>query len=271
LSCGYDCGYQYGHCTNTVSNGGQYGYCDASEGVFQPKSSDVVVAIEGSWVSIGSSSNSGSFETTSGTVLASTVSSTSSYSSSITRTMEEGYSFWVSVGIAGYAGYASKKVGRTTSRTTAQTYSRSFTEFETETMTFDFDAGVVWQWQFSITDGCGKVSTVKTRDVVQTASQGRRPCCMPGYFLDPAAPHGDCEGDLDGEVTNFCGTQDSAVGNQTAEEGLGPHATCPPDAPPDPARKGRYGTPPSPGSAARARAHGTWVVVASTVALLAQL
>merc|ERR1712014_547489 len=88
-------------------------------------------------------------------------------------------------------GGLSAGVSGTLSRSIAKEYSSEFSMSKTETHTFNYGAGVVWQWQFTITDQCGS-STVSGNDMALTPGAFEPPCCLPGYAKNVSVPHGAC-------------------------------------------------------------------------------
>jgi len=242
LSCGYNCDNLH-ECWDKLSKQGEYGWCDASEDVFRPSETTVVVGVEGAWVPIHSSSDSGTFSITTGSKFATTVKETSTYMTEVSKTLEEGSSFWVSIGVLGYVQSSSKRIGTRTSMTLSTTYVTQFEEYQETTISWNFKPGVTWQWEFSITDGCGEVSKVRTSDIVTTANRAEPPCCLPHYFKNPNSPYGECVINEDGELISFCeGMQDdAATPNATDPREMGPRASCPLDAPEPNNIRGRYG------------------------------
>jgi hypothetical protein len=70
-------------------------------------------------------------------------------------------------------------------------YTSTFSMTTTQKHGFSFGPGVVWQWQFTINDGCG--ATIGSgHDLQLTGGAYELPCCLPGYFQDITKPLGDC-------------------------------------------------------------------------------
>jgi hypothetical protein len=86
----------------------------------------------------------------------------------------------------------------------AKGYSQTFSETSTTTHTYQFGPGMVWQWQFTITDPCGS-SIIMGKDLRLTAAMPFPPCCIPGWEKNITDPHGDCYPDSSGKLVNLCG------------------------------------------------------------------
>jgi len=139
--------------------------------------------IRGSWVTIGSSSAALSVTVPVGVTHSYTGGSDSAFSKDVASGVSEGFSFVGSSAGAGVAGGLSNTI--------ANQFSSTFSMTSSTTRSFNFNAGTVWQWRFTVTDRCG-TSTIKTADLVLTRGISMEPCCLPGYFANSAMPHGPC-------------------------------------------------------------------------------
>jgi len=152
-------------------------------------------ALDGKWVKVGSSSGTQEVDFMFGTSHTDSHAGTDSVSwgASATTSAQAGFSAF---GVSG-----SVSVAGTISSTVGQTYSKSFatTQSSSTTFKYTFDAGVVWQWQFTVNDGCG-LSTSYGRDMALTNDLLHQPCCIPGLFKEAKNATGDC---LDG-TPNLC-------------------------------------------------------------------
>ena len=100
----------------------------------------------------------------------------------------------------------SGSISGTASQNTARTYTSTLSTTTTTTSTFQFLAGVVWQWQFTLVDPCG--TTVAMReDLRLTAGVPFPPCCIPGYEKNITKPHGECYPFDDGTLVDLCATR----------------------------------------------------------------
>jgi len=77
------------------------------------------------------------------------------------------------------------------SETMAQTFASSVTRDSTNTRTYTYGAGTVWQWVFDVNDNCGK-NEIRSLHVAHTPNMMSPPCCLPGYFQDPTNNIGAC-------------------------------------------------------------------------------
>jgi len=87
--------------------------------------------------------------------------------------------------------------------TITSSYTSTFQETVTTEKDFDFPAGVVWQWQFEITDVCGN-TTAMNEDFAVSEGLYAPPCCLPGYAVDIKNYSGACHPTRDGKVFNLC-------------------------------------------------------------------
>jgi len=142
------------------------------------------------------------------------------WSAAATRSVSEvGFTDSVETGVSG-----------ATARAVAGLTARAFNTATTTNVTAHFVPGVLWQLQFSVFDQCGP-TTVHT-EVVQTPNAFLPPCCLPGFFADPARPHGACAADQDGRVFSLC-----PAGAGGAGASAGSHAgPFPSPRPTDPAK-----------------------------------
>lgn len=153
--------------------------------------------ITGQWLQIQSSSSDQSVEFQKGVTRSYTVSDTRTWGTTVSA--NAGVSFGFSgVGItAGVSGSLSQSI--------AKGYTSEFEMSSTETHTFNYGPGVVWQFQFTVTDRCGS-STIKGNDLALTKGAIDPPCCLPGYSRNISVPHGDCAAG-----PNVCSTQTSVT------------------------------------------------------------
>lgn len=140
--------------------------------------------VTGSWVQIQSSSSDQSVSFEKGVSRTYTVSSTHTWGTSVSANAGVSFGF-AGIGVtAGVSGSLSNSI--------AKDYSSEFSMSSTDTRTFNYGAGVVWQWQFTIIDQCG-CSTVTGDDLALTPGAFAPPCCLPGYADNISVPHGACE------------------------------------------------------------------------------
>ena len=127
-----------------------------------------------------------------------------------------------SVSEVGFTDSVETGVSGASARTVASLTASAFNTATTTNVTAYFEPGVVWQLQFSVFDQCGP-TTVYT-EVVQTPNAFLPPCCLPGYFANPAKPHGACVPDRDGRVFSLCPT---GAGGAAAGSNAGPSPPSP--------------------------------------------
>ena len=142
-----------------------------------------IANVRGSWVSVGSSSGKQSVSVQEGVTRSHEVSDSSAWGGSVTTSVSAGFKF--------FGADSSVSVSGTASHDISHSYSSTFSKTTTTTYTYDFDAGVVWQWQFNVADGCGP-TLASGHDYALTLNKANPPCCLPGFFMDPKTPHGDC-------------------------------------------------------------------------------
>lgn len=99
----------------------------------------------------------------------------------------------VSAGFQFYGITTQTMVSSTYSEVTAASYQSTFSQTVTETTTFAFPAGTLWQWHFETIDDCGTSFTYKDYQITKNAF--KEPCCPPGLFEDPSNPLGFCVND----------------------------------------------------------------------------
>lgn len=99
-------------------------------------------------------------------------------------------------------GSATREISGSLSQSLAETFQSSITKSTTKKRTYKYGAGVIWQWVFDVNDDCGKTE-FQTVDIAHTPNKMSPPCCLPGYFKDPANARGEC---ADGAPANakFC-------------------------------------------------------------------
>jgi hypothetical protein len=135
------------------------------------------------WIAISSSSGPQMVSYQVGVTRSHTVEDSTTWGSSVTES--------VSAGFSAFGIQASTSVSGTTSTTISHSYSSTFSMSSSTTFTYTFDAGVVWQWQFGITDGCGP-SDAQGHDLALTANELNPPCCLPGMFVNISQPTSEC-------------------------------------------------------------------------------
>lgn len=155
--------------------------------------------VKGSWVMISSSSGKQSVQYSEGVTRSHTVESSSTWGGSVTTTASAGFDFFGNEGSVSVSGEVSDSV--------AHSYSDTFSKSSTTTYTYEFDAGVVWQWKFDITDPCG-AATASGHDLALTPGAFAPPCCLPGMFENITLPTGACHG----TTPNICNSTAARVG-----------------------------------------------------------
>merc|ERR1712196_47792 len=85
-----------------------------------------------------------------------------------------------------YAQDASSSIKTSTQKSVTSTKEYEFTESSPK--------GVVWQFDYTVTDSLGKTD-IGTLDFVTTAHRGQYPCCLPGDSADANRPYGPCRKD----------------------------------------------------------------------------
>lgn len=170
----------------------EHGYCTYIRSA--PIGCNYVPAVSGKWVKIFSSAGP--------TTISFNVGTSHSYTTGSTDTTQWGTSATAtaSLGFSAFGASGSASVSGTISASVTAASTQSFTTMESSSTTkaTTVPAGVVWQWQFSVQDGCGP-STVFAEDIAFSPNLPNPPCCLPGFFKDPAKPEGDC---IDGP--NLC-------------------------------------------------------------------
>lgn len=92
-------------------------------------------------------------------------------------------------------------------------YQREWQAWEEIDYTISFDKSyqgkAMWQWQFSVTDSYGSVTTPKTIDYAITENRATPPLCLPGYDAEQGSvSYQQC---TDAEHTLPSGKYESAV------------------------------------------------------------
>mmetsp|Transcript_23163 Transcript_23163/g.66811 ORF Transcript_23163/g.66811 Transcript_23163/m.66811 type:complete len:185 (+) Transcript_23163:382-936(+) len=149
----------------------------------------------GKWVNIQSSPGGSSFKVSIGIQRGYNVENTNEWATKATIEAQQGFKF------LGYDGHVT--VTGESAYTTTSGYTSTFQETVTTEKYFDFPAGVVWQWQFEITDVCGS-TTAMNEDFAVTEGLYAPPCCLPGYAMDIKNSSGACHPARDGKVYNLC-------------------------------------------------------------------
>jgi len=154
---------------------------------------------QGSWVAISSTSVEAQISVTEGVTRGYEISDTQSWSLSVTESISGGFSANGASGTIGISG--------TEAVTISHTYSSTFAQSKSTTETMGpFQPGTIWQWQWIVGDVCG-TSVIQGHDLVSTQGSYEPPCCLPGYFKDPANPRGECAAGKDGQVFNLCAAE----------------------------------------------------------------
>lgn len=139
--------------------------------------------IDGSWVSISSSSGQQTVRYEEGVTHVHSIRDSSSWGTTVTASTKAGFS--------AFGSYGSVSVTGTVSANVSHSYSDTFTMSEKKTYTYNFGPGVVWQWKFNVHNGCGK-AVASGHDLALTPNALAPPCCLPGMFLDIRNPVGGC-------------------------------------------------------------------------------
>lgn len=142
-----------------------------------------VELVNGQWVQIQSSSSEQEVSFQEGVTRTYGVESSSTWGSKVTASVSAKF------GVFGIGGSAS--VTGEISQQFSEQYSSTFAMSSTQTHTFKYGPGVVWQWQFAIQDGCGS-ATASASDLVLTGGAFAPPCCLPGYSKNISDPTGPC-------------------------------------------------------------------------------
>lgn len=142
-----------------------------------------IEATQGKWEQIQSSSSNQTVQFEEGITRGYTVQSSTTWGAQATASVSSGFKFFGLKESIDVTGEISTSV--------SQQYSSTFSMSTTVTHGFAFGPGVVWQWQFTISDGCG-ATTGSGHDLTLTSGAFAPPCCLPGYFEDITKPHGAC-------------------------------------------------------------------------------
>lgn len=162
---------------------GAYAFNDVFCFYSREKDCYYIESVSGSWVSISSSSGDQSVTYQEGITRSHTVSDSSTWGASVTVTASAGFDF--------FGAETSISVAGTVSNSVSHAYSSTFSMSSTTTHSYQFKAGVVWQWKFAVKAGCG-TSTASGHDLALTTNLINPPCCLPGMFADPTNPTGAC-------------------------------------------------------------------------------
>lgn len=144
-----------------------------------------IAAVTGRWHQIQSSPYEQSVSFQEGVTRSHTVTASGEWGAKVTSTTKAGFSAF---GVKG-----SETISGEISASLSIGYSSTFSMSSVETHTFDFPAGVVWQWMFDVQDGCGPTS-VSGHDLELTPNSLVPPCCLPGFFANITEPLGQCIG-----------------------------------------------------------------------------
>jgi len=141
---------------------------------------DPNIEVMGGWYKKQSSPATQSVTLTEGVSWSETLTHEESWSTSVTETMNEGFkvddfSFGVSL-------------STTDSRQLVTTDSSYFSEQFTQTQSFNFGAGVVWQWRYQVNRASTAMGSgtdfVFVPQFQLSPSEDEHVCCLPGHFLD---------------------------------------------------------------------------------------
>ena len=162
-------------------------------------SCDAVHSVNGHWVNIGSSQGPTKFTFTQGVSHETTHGYDKTWGSSVGVKMSSGFK--------AFGADMNVEVDMESSKTIAQSYSSTLETSSTSTEEYDFNTpGVIWQWQFYISDSCGNSKVLKN-DLRITPNVMAPPCCLPGFERNIKYPHaGGCLADGQGKVTLLCKT-----------------------------------------------------------------
>ena len=134
---------------------------------------DEVLEITGRWRVERYSNGDQGFIYSEGTVFDDSRTVTEDWSRSVTTSIEVGLEF----------GGAS--VEGTFAEGGSESVSQSIQKSRSETQTTNFDrSGMVWQFQYNVTDSCGSAK-IDVKGLVITIGQHEPPCCLPGWAVDP--------------------------------------------------------------------------------------
>merc|ERR1712046_94899 len=152
------------------------------------------LSVVGQWLQIQSSPDPSSVQIAIGVQRSWTGADSTSWEEQTTKSVNGGFK---ALGLT-----ASAAVSGQTSKDISVEYSTEFQESTTVTKTFQFDAGVVWQWQFNVTDLCGS-SLVLSDDFAVTPGVFQPPCCLPGFVVN-ISKYQNCTAASDGTTYNLC-------------------------------------------------------------------
>ena len=177
-----------------IPSGDTTGYCTYT----LEKDCYYIESVEGSWVSISSSSSSQTVSYAVGMTTVATDIEASSWGTALATAIEDGFTVEVPSG--------SYSVTGSTASSLSTTYSSVVSTTPATTSSSSFGSGVLWQWTFDFTLGCG-TATATGQDLVLTPNVINAPCCLPGMFVDIEDPFSQC---VDGTPT-MCDRSDIAA------------------------------------------------------------
>jgi len=157
--------------------GGNYIYLCFSRGCKATK-------VTGQWVTHGGQiASTGEESWTYGTDYTHSESETESWSNSVTKSVNLGFSF---KGVSG-----SVDISGTKSHEISLSYSYSWSTTTSDTYSVDFDKSMIgkqpWQFQFTPYDSCGHTEVSAAKALAITEGAYQPPCCLPGYAKDAPA------------------------------------------------------------------------------------
>jgi hypothetical protein len=178
--------------------------------------------VSGKWVFAKSSSVESQFTYTVGVTTSEGTTTNKAWSSSVEDSMTRGWSAGVEVCAgagsdgtgcgedlvqvipgashtttmtAGASGESSSS--SVTSQESSREVAETLADSKEKSMTYSLPPGAMWQWEYSVTDACtvsrrSSPVMIKVDHLAVTENAEAPPCCIPGYFADPAKPHGAC-------------------------------------------------------------------------------
>lgn len=157
--------------------GGKYIYLCFSRGCKATK-------VTGQWVTHGGQiASTGEESWTYGTDYTHSESETESWSNSVTKSVNLGFSFKGVTGGVDISGTISHEI--------SLSYSYSWSTTTSDTYQVDFDKSMIgkqpWQFQFTPYDSCGHAEVSAAKALAITEGAYQPPCCLPGYAKDAPA------------------------------------------------------------------------------------
>jgi len=146
------------------------------------------VTVKGYWHYNMSSNGPQYLKMTYGTTIQHSVANTQTYTESVTKSMSKGFS----VEIEGEGETSSKSLSTTQSQEFASTDESIFSASSTLEQSWEFHAGIVWQWRYEIQWGTCGTDYAHPLKFQQSLNVDHPPCCLPGHFLDPKDPQSAC-------------------------------------------------------------------------------